>query len=404
MIPDININLEDYNYDLPDERIAQFPLPERDKSKLLVYRDGKISESVFKNIADHIPRDSFLVFNNTKVINARLFFRKKTGAKIEIFCLEPADNIAVEKAFAERDSSEWICLVGNASKWYGEVLEKKITAGGEECILYAEKLSNDSGNFRIKFTWSVKDLSFSEVIHGAGLIPLPPYIKRMPEKGDSDRYQTVYADAEGSVAAPTAGLHFTKTVLAGIQDRGISTGNVTLNVGAGTFKPIKAKNVLEHSMHCESFTVSRDFLNALYENSGRKIAAVGTTTVRTLESLYWMSVLDKQKSGFVLGQWEVYGRENDALPEFKVAIKKLIDYLDYNDEHYINGSTGIMIVPGYKYRVIDILITNFHMPCSSLLLLVSALTGDGWKDIYDYALDNDFRFLSYGDSSILFKQ
>lgn len=404
MIPDININLEDYNYDLPEERIAQFPLSVRDKSKLLVFKENIITESVFENITDYIPRDTYLVFNDTKVINARLFFKKKTGAKIEIFCLEPADNTAVEKAFAARDSSEWICLVGNASKWYGEVLEKKITAGGEDCILYAEKLSNDSGNFRIKFTWSGKDLSFSEVIHGAGLIPLPPYIKRMPERGDSDRYQTVYADAEGSVAAPTAGLHFTETVLGKIKDKGIKTGNVTLNVGAGTFKPIKAKNIFEHSMHYESFTVSRNVLIALLENADRKIAAVGTTAVRTLESLYWMSVLDKQKSGFVLGQWEVYGRENDNLPGFKVAIKKLIDYLDYNDEHYINGSTGIMIVPGYKYRVIDILITNFHMPCSSLLLLVSAFTGERWKEIYDYALGNNFRFLSYGDSSILYKQ
>lgn len=404
MISGIKINLSDYNYDLPEERIAQFPLAQRDKSKLLVYKDGAISESLFCNVTDYIPRDSFLVFNNTKVINARLFFKKKTGAKIEVFCLEPAGNETVETAFARQDFSEWICLVGNASKWYGEILEKKFGVNGEECLLYAEKLSNDHGRFRIKFTWNRKDLSFSEVIHSAGLIPLPPYIKRMPENNDTDRYQTVYADAEGSVAAPTAGLHFTKEVLSEIERKGINTGNVTLNVGAGTFKPIKAENVLDHEMHFESFTVSREFLQRLYDEAGKKITAVGTTSVRTLESLYWMAALNKEEEGFVLKQWEVYETPGGNLPDLKSAIRKLIDYLDNNNEHYINGSTGIMIVPGYRFRVVDILITNFHMPCSSLLLLVSAFAGNSWKKIYEHALNNGFRFLSYGDSSILFKQ
>ncbi len=404
MITGKEINLEDYNYDLPEERIAQFPLAQRDESKLLVFENGGIKDSVFRNIPDFIPQDSFLVFNNTKVINARLFFKKKTGAKIEIFCLEPAGNETVEVAFARHDFSEWICLVGNASKWYGEILEKEIYVNGEDCVLFAEKLSNDRGNFRIKFIWNRKDLSFSEVIHSAGLIPLPPYIKRRPENGDSERYQTVYADIEGSVAAPTAGLHFTKDVLEDIGRKGIGSGSVTLNVGAGTFKPIKAKNVLDHEMHFESFTVSRDFLQRLYDEAGKKIIAVGTTSVRTLESLYWMSVLNKQNDNFVLKQWEVYEAEKEGLPDFKSAIRKLIDYLDYNNEHYLNGSTGIMIVPGYRYRTIDILITNFHMPCSSLLLLVSAFIGDDWKKVYGFALENNYRFLSYGDSSILFKQ
>ncbi|MCE1165807.1 MAG: S-adenosylmethionine:tRNA ribosyltransferase-isomerase [Bacteroidetes bacterium] len=404
MITGNEINLEDYNYDLPEDRIAQFPLAQRDESKLLVFNNEGIKESVFSNVADFIPHGSFLVFNNTKVINARLFFKKKTGAKIEIFCLEPADNMTVEVAFAKHDASEWNCLVGNASKWYGEILEKKIDVNGDECILYAEKLSNDRGNFRIKFTWSRNDLPFSEVIHNAGLIPLPPYIKRKPENGDSDRYQTVYADVEGSVAAPTAGLHFTKEVLSGITNRGIDTGSITLNVGAGTFRPIKAKNVLEHEMHYESFTVSRDFLRKLYNEAGKKIVAVGTTSVRTLESLYWISALNKHEENFVLKQWEVYDAPEEGLPDLKTALKKLIDYLDNNNEHYITASTGIMIVPGYKFRVVDVLITNFHMPCSSLLLLVSAFTGSAWKRIYKYALDKDFRFLSYGDSSILFKQ
>ncbi|MDD5362208.1 MAG: S-adenosylmethionine:tRNA ribosyltransferase-isomerase [Ignavibacteria bacterium] len=404
MTPDNILNLKDFDYDLPLERIAQFPLPQRDKSKLLVFKNGIIKESVFSAINTYIPEDSFLVFNNTKVINARLFFRKKTGAKIEIFCLEPSGNKTVEIAFSEKEYSNWICLVGNASKWTDEILEKEIFVNGEKCILYAEKIRAVSGNFEIRFSWSLKALTFSEIIHEAGLIPLPPYIKRTPEKDDSERYQTVYADSEGSVAAPTAGLHFTEEILIEFGKKGIQYDYLTLNVGAGTFKPIKEENVFNHSMHFESFSVKKSFLEKLLGYSGSNIVAVGTTSVRTLESLYWMYVLGKHKTGFVLNQWEVYNYNEKDFPDLKTVLKGLIDHLDDINEDTINGSTELMIIPGYKYKVVDVLITNFHMPCSSLLLLVSAFTGENWKKIYEYALANNFRFLSYGDSSILFKQ
>ena len=395
------INIEDYNYVLPEDRIAQTPLPDRASSKLLIYNKGDISDSYFGNIADYIPNNSFLIFNNTKVINARIFFKRKTGAKIEIFCLEPI-GIGIEKVFEKTDECIWNCMVGNASKWKNEILEKTFTIGEKTIGLKAEKTKITEDGFIIKFNWN-GGYSFSEVMHEAGSTPLPPYIKRKAELSDEKRYQTVFAEIEGSVAAPTAGLHFTKDVLINLKNKNVFYDFITLNVGAGTFKPVKTNDIHEHKMHREIFTVKKSFINnlLLYANSSK--VAVGTTSVRTIESLYWLGVLPNkvENDNFVLEQWEVYDYMESDLPEIKNAFENLIKWMDIKGVDYIEGSTSLMIVPGYKFKVVDSLITNFHLPSSTLLLLVSAFAGQDWKKIYDYALENDFRFLSYGDSSII---
>jgi S-adenosylmethionine:tRNA ribosyltransferase-isomerase len=397
------INIKDYNYDLHDERIAQFPLKDRAAAKLLVYKQGDIFESKFENISEFISSDSFLIFNNTKVINARIFFKKEAGAKIEIFCLEPVGK-QIEKAFASTGKCDWNCLVGNASKWRDEVLQKSFSVGGKSGKLFAEKISNTEDGFVIKFTWE-DDYCFSDVMIAAGSTPLPPYIKRPADESDNERYQTVFADIEGSVAAPTAGLHFTDKILEDFKAHNINYGFLTLNVGAGTFKPMKSENIFEHKMHEERFSVNKIFLSSLFNSIEKNKAAVGTTSVRTLESLYWLGVLPDKitKNNFVLGQWEVYDYMNEDLPDTKTAIENLISYLENNDIDTIEGTTSLMIVPGYKFKLVDVIITNFHLPSSTLLLLVSAYLGDNWKRVYDFALKNDFRFLSYGDSSILIR-
>jgi len=397
------INIKDYEYNLPDERIAQFPLKDRSSAKLLVYKQGAISESKFENICEFIPRDSFLIFNNTKVINARIFFKKETGAKIEIFCLEPVEK-RIEKAFASTDECDWNCMVGNASKWRNEDLQKSFSIDDKPGKLFAKKIRNTNDGFVIKFTWD-GNYCFSDVMIAAGSTPLPPYIKRSADETDNERYQTVFADVEGSVAAPTAGLHFTDNVLQNLKDHNITYGFLTLNVGAGTFKPMKTENIFEHKMHKESFSVNKGFLSNLLNSIGKNKVAVGTTSVRTLESLYWLGVLPDKiaKSNFAIGQWEVYDYKNIDLPDSKTAIENLILYLENNDTDTIEGITSLMIVPGYKFKLVDVIITNFHLPSSTLLLLVSAYLGDNWKRVYDYALKNDFRFLSYGDSSILIR-
>jgi S-adenosylmethionine:tRNA ribosyltransferase-isomerase len=397
------INIKEYDYDLPEERIAQFPLKDRASAKLLVYKQGNISESIFEKITEFIPSDSFLIFNNTKVINARIFFKKETGAKIEIFCLEPVEK-RIEKAFASTDECDWNCMVGNASKWRNEVLQKSFSIDSKPGKLFAEKIRCTDDGFVIKFTWD-GNYSFSDVLIAVGSTPLPPYIKRLAVESDSDRYQTVFADVEGSVAAPTAGLHFTDNVLKDLNAHNITYGFLTLNVGAGTFKPMKTENVFEHKMHEESFNVNNSFLNSLLNSIENNKVAVGTTSVRTLESLYWLGVLPEKisKGNFVIGQWEVYDYKNEDLPDTKTAIENLILYLENNGIDTIEGTTSLMIVPGYKFKLVDVIITNFHLPSSTLLLLVSAYLGDNWKRVYDYALKNDFRFLSYGDSSILIR-
>lgn len=395
---DERLNIEEYNYELPEDKIAQKPLPERAASKLLFYDKGNITEKTFRVINDCLPNNSFMIFNNTKVINARIFFKKETGAKIEIFCLEPIGK-EIEKAFESMDESEWNCLVGNASKWRDEILVKDFTIDSKAVQLYAEKTGKDTDGFSIKFKWE-GEYSFSEVMSNAGTTPLPPYIKRKAEISDGERYQTVFADTVGSVAAPTAGLHFTKEVLNGLNERNICFDFITLNVGAGTFKPMKTNDVYEHRMHKEIFTVRMSFLENLLNNNHKKKIAIGTTSVRTLESLYWLGVFT-EKDGFDIEQWEVYEFMNKDLPEPKQAIKNLIKRLDKSGTDTIEGSTSLMIIPGYKFKLVDILVTNFHLPTSTLLLLVSAFTGPDWKKIYEYALNNDFRFLSYGDSSII---
>ncbi|MFZ4589440.1 MAG: S-adenosylmethionine:tRNA ribosyltransferase-isomerase [Ignavibacteria bacterium] len=397
------IDIKDYNYTLPDERIAQFPLADRSSSKLLVYNKGSILETKFSNVVDFIPEDSFLIFNNTKVINARMFFKKATGAKIEVFCLEPS-SIGVEKAFAQTDECEWNCLVGNASKWRDEILEKKFSIDGKECKLFAKKTGNTEDSLIIKFKWEGGH-SFSDVMNATGSTPLPPYIKRPAEDSDSDRYQTVFAEVEGSVAAPTAGLHFTDDVLSNLKKKNITYDFLTLNVGAGTFKPMKTDNVYEHKMHKESFSVNKRFLMNLLKAADKTKVTVGTTSVRTIESLYWLGILhDKiSKDNFELEQWEVYCFMDKDLPEAKTAVENLLEYMEKNNLNTIEGSTSLMIVPDYKFKFTDVIITNFHLPASTLLLLVSAYLGIDWKSVYDYALKNDFRFLSYGDSSILIR-
>jgi S-adenosylmethionine:tRNA ribosyltransferase-isomerase len=400
-----HINIKEYDYFLHEDRIAQFPLKERSKSKLLVYKNGIIKNTVFENIEQYLSDNSFLVFNNTKVINARLIFHKKTGAKIEIFCLEPSYGKLFESAFGSHKECYWNCLVGNASKWTDEILELNFKKDGAECKLYAEKMAEGRENFVIRFSWEPESYTFSEMLHKAGFIPLPPYIKRKPVEGDSETYQTVYARIEGSVAAPTAGLHFTEEILNLLKQHNIRYDYLSLNVGAGTFKPVKSENAAEHKMHFESFTIGKSFLKNLYNNAEFNITAVGTTSVRTLESLYWLGYLtDKIKNkNYSLKQWEVYEYERNKLPGLKTVLENILEHLEKENMNSLTGSTELMIVPGYKFKVTDSLITNFHLPCSTLLLLVSAFTGKDWKKIYDYALENGFRFLSYGDSSIIIK-
>ncbi len=403
-----DLYISDYNYPLPEHRIAQQPLLERNKSKLLVFKDGNISEDIFENIQNYIPENSMLVLNNTRVIHARLLMKKKTGAKIEIFCLEPAYSRNIEKAFSDQGKSEWMCMVGNASKWHNEILEKEIYIKNNKIILYSRKISTSTGNFIIEFSWTPGNFSFSEILFTAGAVPLPPYIKRAAEEFDEERYQTVFAQVNGSVAAPTAGLHFTPRELNLLKEKNIDTDYITLNVGAGTFKPVKSEKISGHEMHHESFSVSRSFIEKLYTKNC-KLTASGTTVVRTLESLYLVGtdperferIKDNGEKKLILNQWDAY--KDIANQTLKLAMYNLLEYMDKNKFDTISGETGLLIVPGFDFKLTDIMITNFHLPMSTLLLLVSAFIGDKWKDIYYYALDNDFRFLSYGDSSILFK-
>lgn len=397
-----HIDINDFDYDLPNERIAKFPLAERSESKLLVYDNGSISESRFRNVADHLPAGAMLVFNNTRVVRARIVMHKPSGARIEVFCLEPHRPADYERAFAMRGESEWSCVVGNLKKWKEGEVTINFEYEGVQHRLSAEIVERGTREHIVRFRWSV-DLSFGELLELLGRIPIPPYLNRDSEEIDNSRYQTVYAKYEGSVAAPTAGLHFTPELIASMRERGIDFEEVTLHVGAGTFLPVKEENAAHHPMHTEHFIIQRSTIQRLRAYYGR-IVSVGTTSVRTLESLsalaWRIKSCGQPDVERTVGQWELY----DIPVEFsgEQALRMLEEYMLANDIEQMKASTQIMITPlGYHFRIVKYIITNFHQPKSTLLLLVSAYVGDDWHRIYDYALANDFRFLSYGDSSLL---
>lgn len=398
------IRIEEYDYPLPDERIAKFPLAKRDESKLLLYKDGQVSESVFKHIADYLPAGSLLVYNNTRVIQARLLFQKATGARIEVFCLEPAEPHDYALIFQQTERCSWICLVGNLKKWKDGLLTKKVTIQGEEVILSAEKKESHGDSHRIEFTWNNPKYTFADLLDAAGVLPIPPYLHRETEKSDLVTYQTVYSKIKGSVAAPTAGLHFTPEVLAEVDAHGIGREEVTLHVGAGTFKPVKSETIEGHEMHTEFISIRRSSIERIQKNLG-KIIAVGTTSVRTLESLYYIGVKltshpDATSEELVVNQWMPYEAENNRIPVAE-ALQHILDYLDRHQADKLVTATQIIIAPGYEFKIVRGIITNFHQPKSTLLLLISAFVKGNWRTIYDYALSHDFRFLSYGDSSLL---
>ena len=400
-----NIRIEDYTYNLPDERIAKFPLAEREASKLLIYRGGRIEESRFSEVRHLLRAGQMLVFNNTKVIHARLFFRKATGAVIEVFCLEPYLPVDYAQNFAARDSCEWSCMVGNLKKWKEGSIACDFTYGEATYRLTAEKVRQQEGELIIRFSWT-GGLSFSEVLEGCGRIPIPPYLNRETQESDKETYQTVYSKIKGSVAAPTAGLHFTPRVLDALREKGVALEELTLHVGAGTFKPVKSEEIEGHEMHTEYISVNRSTLEKLVAHEGKAIA-VGTTSVRTLESLYHIGVTllhnpNATEEDLHVKQWQPYetALETAATPAVD-ALQAIIAYLDRHHMETLHSSTQIIIAPGYEYRIVKAMVTNFHQPQSTLLLLVSAFLHGDWRKIYDYALAHDFRFLSYGDSSLL---
>ena len=396
------ININDFDYALPDERIAKFPLPQRDSSKLLVYRNGTLTERRFADIGDELPEDTLFVFNNTKVVRARLIMHKESGARVEVFCLEPHAPADYERAFAERGECEWSCIVGNLKKWKEGAVEIPFEWGGESYTLRAYIAERGTREHIVRFEWSAP-MSFGELLEYLGRIPIPPYLNRESEEIDNTRYQTVYSRFEGSVAAPTAGLHFTRPLIESLRERGFSFGEVTLHVGAGTFLPVKDENAAEHPMHTEHFEITLDVLRLLRAKAGR-VTAVGTTSVRTLESLAALAWRIKNSGtpdcDRVIGQWELYDIAADFSGE--QAVDTLLDYMERESLSRLKAATQIMITPlGYHFRIVNRIVTNFHQPKSTLLLLVSAYVGDEWHRIYDYALSHDFRFLSYGDSSLL---
>jgi len=401
-----DISILDYTYSLPDEQIAKYPLAERDESKLLVYKGGVIEESVYKNLAAHLPADTLLVFNNTKVVEARLIFTKATGGVIELFCLEPHDQYPdITTAMLQKGKVLWKCLVGGAKKWKAETLVKEIQVEAETIQLSAVMLERLNDYFLIELSWNKDTLSFAEILHIAGLIPLPPYLNRQADEKDKATYQTIYAAHDGSVAAPTAGLHFTKRLFDNLEAKGISHQFVTLHVGAGTFKPVKAATMQEHEMHAEFIDVSLELIESLLTNN--TIIPVGTTSLRTLESLYWLGV--KVLSGALLvvsengglTQWDAYELPQDVKKE--EALSALIHWMKDNNLNRLITKTQLLIAPGYQLRIAKGIVTNFHQPQSTLLLLVAAIIGNDWRKVYEHALANNFRFLSYGDGCLLFK-
>jgi S-adenosylmethionine:tRNA ribosyltransferase-isomerase len=399
------ISILDYTYELPEVRIAKYPLPERDKSRLLVYKNGLISEDIYLQLDKHLPSHSFLVFNHTKVVEARLLFQKATGGVIEIFCLEPHQQYPdITTAMMQKQKVWWKCLVGGASKWKRGMILSKQTEG---VSIEASIVERSSETFTIELRWN-SDLSFAEVLHRTGAVPLPPYLHREVEDEDKDRYQTIYAKAEGSVAAPTAGLHFTERIFEKLKAKNISTSFVTLHVGAGTFKPVKAATMEDHEMHAEFIDVELSFIEKLINNIDRPVVAVGPTSLRTLERLYWLGVKIANATSEIrltdayVKQWDPYELKTNLSPTG--ALQELAAWMRQQNMQRLITKTQIIIAPGYELRVAKGLITNFHQPQSTLLLLVAAIVGNDWKNIYEYALKNNFRFLSYGDGSLLWKR
>lgn len=390
------INISNYNYELPDEKIAKFPLEKRDSSKLLTYISGNVSTNVFSSLPDILPANSCLVFNNTRVIQARLEFFKSTGSRIEIFCLEPQEPSSYELSLSSTQSCVWKCMIGNLKKWKGEVLKKEV--GADNLVLEAERLETNGNTSYIKFAWN-NGVSFAEVLDLLGELPIPPYLNRKTQESDKTTYQTVYSKVKGSVAAPTAGLHFTPEVISALHDKGIKTMELTLHVGAGTFQPVKAEEIGGHAMHAEKVEVSKEFIKNLIENLGN-VVAVGTTSVRTLESLYYLGVqFHNGDTSLLVNQWEPY--ESEKVLSARESLEAILNYMEKTQSNILYATTQIMIVPGYKFNIVNVLITNFHQPKSTLLLLLAAFVGEKWRELYEYALNNDYRFLSYGDSSVL---
>ena len=395
-----DIHIEDFNYILPDERIAKFPLSQRDNSKLLIYKDKEISESTFNCINEFIPSDSLLVFNNTKVIQARLVFQKETGAQIEIFCLEPKEPADYAQAFVQNRSCTWLCLVGNSKRWKEGKLFKEIQ--GAKCSV--ERIESYGETHLIRFEWDNTNLSFAEILEQYGELPIPPYLNRETEESDKETYQTIYSKIKGSVAAPTAGLHFTKEVFDSLEEKNISFEELTLHVGAGTFKPVKSETLAAHTMHTECISVKKSTIENLLKKEGG-IFAVGTTSVRTLESLYYIGMtLESNPEAKIeelsISQWMPYSTNNNQLTATH-SLENILNYMEKRGLEILTTYTQILIAPEYRFKIVNGMITNFHQPKSTLLLLISAFVGGNWREIYDYALKNNFRFLSYGDSSLL---
>jgi S-adenosylmethionine:tRNA ribosyltransferase-isomerase len=399
------LQIKDFSYHLPNDRIAKYPLSERDMSKLLIYENQTITEDIYRNIGNHLEKDSLLLFNNTLVIEARILFEKSAGSSIEVFCLEPAADLELTQAMMSKSTVQWNCLVGGASKWKQTFLEKKISSSGQEFNLRAKQIDKKTDSFVIEFNWDNSDLTFAEVLHHAGVLPLPPYLQRKTEPVDYERYQTVYARNQGSVAAPTAGLHFTNSLLNQLKQKGIEQEYVTLHVGAGTFKPVKSSSMQEHEMHKEWILVKISAIETIFNALEKNIIPVGTTSLRTLETLYWMGVkaLVSPNASLLeleIKQWDVYDLVLQTASA-KQAFEALLNLMQKQNLQEIICYTQILIAPGYKIRVADALISNFHQPNSTLLLLIAAFIGDDWRKVYDYALTHDFRFLSYGDGCLL---
>lgn len=401
-----NIKMADFTYNLPNLKIASYPLGERDNSKLLIYNNGKISHQNFSDLPNILPEFSLMVRNNTKVIQARIEFTKETGAHIEIFCLEPADPPDYESNLSKLISTKWYCLIGNAKKWKSGILTKKIKFDSGQLVLNAERIGLNDGKEVVKFSWSPESYSFSEILDRLGTTPIPPYLERQAEPSDKLRYQTLYALTDGSVAAPTAGLHFTQNTEDGLKLNKIKISELTLHVGAGTFTPVKSERIDQHNMHNEHITLSKDTLHHLLNYESHGITAIGTTTLRTLESLYWLGHKLKSegielKDNIHIDQWLPYNDTFDM--PVREALLEILMQMTLKEIENINFNTSLLIIPGYSFKLVNRLITNFHQPGSTLLLLVAAFIGEDWRNVYNYALENDFRFLSYGDSSLLLR-
>ena len=401
-----HIRISEFNYPLPDERIAKFPLPVRDQSKLLLYRHGEVTEDIFTSLPDYLPANSLMIFNNTKVIQARLHFHKETGALIEVFCLEPVQPNDYALNFQQTGHAAWLCMIGNLKKWKEGALKREITVKGKPLTLTAERGACHGTSHWVDFRWNNPEITFADILEVFGELPIPPYLNRETQESDKETYQTVYSKIKGSVAAPTAGLHFTPRVLDALREKGVALEELTLHVGAGTFKPVKSEEIEGHEMHTEYISVNRSTLEKLVAHEGKAIA-VGTTSVRTLESLYHIGVTllhnpNATEEDLHVKQWQPYetALETAATPAVD-ALQAIIAYLDRHHMETLHSSTQIIIAPGYEYRIVKAMVTNFHQPQSTLLLLVSAFLHGDWRKIYDYALAHDFRFLSYGDSSLL---